>query len=178
MLFTVPIGEGYSPRLEAQTSVGFLPRDKVRRMTEYRHGAHTVFRIHLHVVWTTKYRTAVMTGEVGLRLRELIREICGRMEVTLSKGQVAKDHVHLFISIPPQVTISRLVQALTGKSSYKMLPEFPHLAQKFWGRPLWARGYFYVSSGNVTDEVIREYIEPLGREQDADFRVEGEPDAS
>ncbi len=68
-----------------------------------------------------------MTGEVGLRLRELLREICGNMEVTIIKGHVAKDHVHLFVSVPPSVTISRLVQMLKGKSSYKMLHEFPHL---------------------------------------------------
>lgn len=145
---------------------------------DYRHGAHTVFRIHLHIVWTTKYRKPVMTGEVGLRLRELIREVCGNSEVTIIKGHVAKDHVHLFLSVPPQVTISRLVQNLKGKSSYKMMGEFPHLAKKFWGRHLWARGYFCVSSGNVTDEVIKEYIEGQSRDQDSDFRVEGEEAAT
>jgi len=55
-------------------------------MTEYRHGAHTVFRIHLHLVWTTKYRKPLMSGEVGLRLRELIREICSHLEATIIKG--------------------------------------------------------------------------------------------
>ncbi len=143
-------------------------------MTDYRHGAHTVFRIHLHIVWVTKYRKPMMTGEVGLRLRELIREICGNAEVTIIKGHVARDHVHLFVSLPPQVTISRLVQMLKGKSSYKMMHEFPHLRKKFWGRHLWARGYFCVSSGNVTDEVIKEYIEQQSHDQDSDFRVEGE----
>ncbi len=143
-------------------------------MTDYRHGAHTVFRIHLHLVWTTKYRKAVMSGEVGLRVRELIREICGTHEVTIIKGHVAKDHVHLFVSVPPQVTISCLVQMLKGKSSYKLLYEFPHLKKKFRGRHLWARGYFCVSSGNVTDEVIKEYIENQNHDQDSDFRVEGE----
>ncbi len=147
-------------------------------MTDYRHGAHTVFRIHLHLVWVTKYRKPIMTGEVGVRLRELIREICGHLEVTIMKGHVARDHVHLFVSVPPQVTISRLVQHLKGKSSYKMLHEFPHLQKKFWGRHLWARGYFCVSSGNVTDEVIKEYIEGQNHDQDSDFRVEGEVDAS
>ena len=125
-------------------------------MTDYQHGAHTVLRIHLHIVWVTKYRKPVMTGEVGLRLRELIREICGNSEVTIIKGHVARDHVHLFVAVPPQVTISRLVQMLKGTSSYKMLHEFPHLRKKLWGRHLWARGYFCVSSGNVTDEVIKE----------------------
>jgi putative transposase len=145
-------------------------------MTEYRHGAHTVFRIHLHLVWVTKYRKPVMTGEVGTRLRELIREICGNQEVTIIKGHISKDHVHLFVSLPPQVTISRLLQLLKGKTSYKMMHEFPHLRKKFWGRHMWARGYFCVSSGNVTDEVIKQYIEEQNHDQDSDFRIEGELD--
>ena len=91
-------------------------------------------------------------------MRDLIREICAHDDVLIIKGHVAKDHVHLFVSIPPQVTISRLVQRLKGKTAYKLLQEFPHLRKKFWGRHLWARGYFCCSSGNVTDEVIKAYI--------------------
>jgi len=143
-------------------------------MSEYRHGAHTVFKIHLHLVWTTKYRKPVMTGEVGVRVRELIRQICGALEVEIIKGHVSRDHVHLFVSVPPKVTISRLMQMLKGKSSFKLMQEFAYLRQKFWGRHLWARGYFCVSSGNVTDEIIKEYIENQSRDQDSDFRVEGE----
>jgi putative transposase len=142
-------------------------------MKEYRHGAHTVFEIHLHIVWTTKYRRPALTGEVATRLRDLIREICGQHEVTIMKGHVAKDHVHLFVSIPPQVTISRMIQWLKGKSSYKMLGEFPHLQKQFWGRHLWARGYFCCSSGNVTDEVIAEYIANQSHDRDDDFKVDG-----
>jgi putative transposase len=142
-------------------------------MKEYRHGAHTVFEIHLHIVWTTKYRRPALTGEVATRLRDLIREICGQHEVTIMKGHVAKDHVHLFVSIPPQVTISRLIQWLKGKSSYKMLGEFPHLQKQFWGRHMWARGYFCCSSGNVTDEVIAEYIANQSHDRDDDFKVDG-----
>ena len=66
-------------------------------MSEYRHGAHTVFRIHLHIVWVTKYRKAAMTGEVGIRCRELIREICATNDCTIMKGHVSKDHIHLFV---------------------------------------------------------------------------------
>jgi len=142
-------------------------------MKEYRHGAHTVFEIHLHVVWTTKYRRPALTGEVAMRVRDLIREICGQHEVTILKGHVAKDHVHLFVSIPPQVTISRMIQWLKGKSSYKMLGEFPHLQKQFWGRHMWARGYFCCSSGNVTDEVIAEYIANQSHDRDDDFKVDG-----
>ena len=140
----------------------------------YRHGAHTVFEIHLHLVWTTKYRKPVMSGEVGLRVREVIRQVCRAEEVDILKGHVSKDHVHLFVSIPPQVTISRLVQRVKGKSSYTLLNEYSHLRKAFWGRHLWARGYFCCSSGDVTDEVIAQYIENQQHEEDAEFRVEGE----
>ena len=63
----------------------------------------------------------------------MIREICGQHEVTIMKGHVSKDHVHLFVSIPPQVTISRFLQRLKGKTAFKLLHEFPHLRKKFWG---------------------------------------------
>ncbi len=145
----------------------------MRRMKEYRRGAHSVFEIHLHLVWTTKYRKPVLTGEVALRLRELIREVCGQHEVKIMKGHVSKDHVHLFVSIPPQVTISRLVQWLKGKTANRMMSEFVHLRKVFWGRHLWARGYFCCSSGNVTDEVIAEYIAHQNTEVDEDFKVDG-----
>jgi putative transposase len=99
----------------------------------YRHGAHTVFEIHLHLVWTTKYRKPVMVEEVGRRVRELIRQVCEREEVRILKGHVSKDHVHVFVSIPPQVTISRLMQRLKGRSSHTLMMEFAHLRRTFWG---------------------------------------------
>ena len=86
---------------------------------------------------------------------------------------VSKDHVHLFVSIPPQATISRLVQRLKGKTANKLMSEFQHLGRMFWGRHLWARGYFCCSSGNVTDEVIAEYIANQNAEVDEDFKVDG-----
>ena len=142
-------------------------------MKEYRRGAHTVLEIHLHLVWITKYRRGVLTGEVAVRLRDLIREICGQHEVSIMKGHVSKDHVHLLVSIPPQVTISRLVQWLKGKTAHKMMEEYSHLKKQFWGRHMWARGYFCCSTGNVTDEVIAAYIANQNVDQDADFRVDG-----
>jgi len=128
--------------------------------------------MHLHLGWVTKYWKPVLAGDVGLRVRELIREICGQQDVQIIKGHVSKDHVHLLVSLPPQMTISRLVRRLKGKTAYKMLQEFPHLKRQFWERHLWARGYFSCSSGNVTDDVVARYIEDQGK-GDEDFRVEG-----
>ena len=105
-------------------------------MSDYRRGAHTVFEIHLHAVFTTKYRRPVLSGEVGTRVRDLIRDLCAQHEVKIMKGHVAKEHVHLFLSIPPQVTISRLLQWLKGKTAHHLLAEFTHLKKQFWGRRL------------------------------------------
>lgn len=143
-------------------------------MRENRSSSHATYEIHLHIVWVTKYRKAVLATDVGLRLRELLRDICRAEKVTVIKGHVARDHVHLMVSIPPQVTISNLVQKLKGKSAYKLLGEFEKLRQQYWGGHLWARGYFCRSSGNVTDEIIKQYISNQLHEDDEDFRVEGE----
>ena len=144
----------------------------------YRHGSHTVFTIHLHLVWITKYRKKVLVDSVALRVRDMIREICQAEEVDIIKGHVSKDHVHLFVSIPPQVMISRLVQRLKGKTSFKLLNEFSHLRKTYWGRHFWARGYFCCSSGNVTDEMIIQYIENQDAASDDNFKVEGDDEKS
>jgi putative transposase len=143
-------------------------------MGEYRRGAHTVYEIHVHLVWTTKYRKQVLVGDAANRVRDLIREICGTHDVKIMKGRVSKDHVHLLISIPPQVTISRLVQWLKGKTAHKIMLEFPHIKKHYWGQHMWARGYFCCSTGNVTDEIIAEYIAHQQDDRDDDFKVDGQ----
>jgi putative transposase len=96
--------------------------------------------------------------QVGLRVREIIRRICREDDTEILRGHVSKDHVHLFVSIPPQVTISRLVQRLKGKSSHALLGELAHLRRTYQGRHPWASGYSCYNGGNVTDEVISTYI--------------------
>jgi len=128
-------------------------------MQNYRKTSHTTYDCKYHVVWITKYRKRVLEGLVAERVREIIRGICTEQEVEIIKGHVSKDHIHLFVSVPPHLAISKLVQYLKGKSSYKMLQENKQLSREFWGRHLWARGYFVATSGNITDEVIMEYIE-------------------
>ena len=147
-------------------------------MSDYRHGSHTTFSIHLHIVWITKYRHKVLRGEVAERVRAIVREACQKVRVDILPGHIAPDHVHVMISIPPHVTISRLIQRMKGKSSYRLLAEFPHMRKRFWGRHVWARGYFCRRSGNVTDEVIKAYIAQQAHDSDDVFRIEGEASPS
>ena len=101
----------------------------------------------------------MLLGKVAERARDLLRSICLEHEVNIISGKIASDHVHVFVSYRPQVCISKLVQYLKGTSSRILLQEFAHLRKQFWGRHFWGRGYMAVSSGNITDEMIQDYIE-------------------
>ncbi len=137
-------------------------------MQLYRKTTHTLFDLKYHLIWTTKYRKPILTGRVGYRVRDLIREICQSLSVQILRGHVSADHVHIFISAPPQLSVSKLTQFLKGKTSRKLLQEYPHLRKKFWGQHLWSRGYYAVSSGNITDEMIMDYIQ--NQDEDSDKR--------
>ncbi len=125
-----------------------------------------------HIVWVTKYRYPILTGEVGERCRELLREIARSKEMTIYAGAINREHIHMLIGIPPYLSVSRAVQYLKGKSSHKLLTEYKHLKKRYWGQHLWARGYWVASSGNVTDEVWKAYIENQTVEMpDDNFKV-------
>lgn len=79
---------------------------------------------------------------VGERVRDLIRGICKENEVEIIKGHVSKDHVHLFVSVPPHLAISKLVPYLKGKSSYKLLQEDKSLFKGILWQALVGQGIF------------------------------------
>jgi putative transposase len=126
---------------------------------EYRKGAHTTYDLKYHVIWCTKYRYRVLIGDVGYRVRELTREICTANYIDIISGSLSPDHVHLLISVPPSISISKTMQYIKGKSSRKIMMEFEHLRKRYWGQHIWARGYFAVTVGNLNERQIQEYIE-------------------
>lgn len=95
-------------------------------------------------------------------MRDLARQVCTGMGVEILRGAVAVDHVHMLVSMPPQVSVSMsvstLMQWVKGKTSYKRQRELEALRRQYWGQRMWARGYFACTTGNVTDEVIAQYI--------------------
>jgi putative transposase len=141
-------------------------------MTEYLHGSHSIFIHHFHIVWVTKYRKNILVGDIALKLREIIRDICNSESVTIMKGSISKDHVHLFLSLMPKHCMSKLVQRLKGTSSHKLMMTFPSLNKEYWGRHMWARGYFSCTSGNITDEMIANYISNQSNDVDEDFKID------
>ena len=126
---------------------------------QYQKGKHSVFYHRYHVVWITKYRFKVLKGAVQQRVREIIRQVCNENDVEIISGVLSGDHVHMFVSIPPKLSVSDFMRKVKGRSSHKVQLEFPALKKRYWGRHFWARGYFCTTSGNVTDEIILQYIE-------------------
>ncbi len=140
---------------------------------EYRKGSHTVYNSEYHLVWVTKYRYRVLTGDRQIRVRELIRQICQQHDLTMLKGHVSKDHIHLLVSAPPQHAVSYLMQKLKGRSSRLIQQEFPHVRKRYWGQHLWARGDFCATVGQVTEEMITDSIERhLSPSPDDQFTLE------
>ena len=128
-------------------------------MPDYRRGNHTVTRLTVHIVWVTKYRYHVLTGEIKKRCRELIMQICDAEDVKILSGVVSKDHIHMLIEYPPSISVSDLVRKLKGRSSRLLQKEYPELQKRYWGKHFWAIGFGAWSTGNMTEKLVEEYLE-------------------
>ena len=127
-------------------------------MENLRKSSHSVHQLHVHIVWSTKYRYAVLQGDIQLRCRDLVRQVCDTLDVRILKGVVSKDHVHVHLSYPPKISVSDLVKRLKGRSARLMLDEFSELKRRYWGQHLWGIGYGAWSTGNIKDKMIQEYL--------------------
>jgi putative transposase len=143
-------------------------------MRYYKKTSHTVYDCSYHIVWVTKYRYKVLVGDIGQRARMLIQEICSDNKAEIIRGRVGCNHIHIYVSVPPYQSIRKLVQYLKGKSSRKIQQEFPELRKRYWGKHLWSTGYFVRTSGNVTDEMVKKYIDSHDQrdEKFGDFQVD------
>ena len=123
---------------------------------EHHKGSHTIYDLRYHIVWCTKYRYKVMEGDIAIRARDLIREIASSIEVKILSGKVGKEHVHMYVSLQPNMSVAKAVMHMKGKSSRKLQMEYTLLRRRYWGQHLWARGYFVSSVGEINDSIIRE----------------------
>ena len=140
---------------------------------DYQTGGHSKFDIKYHFVWVTKYRYKILDNNIGQRLKMLLIQTCQSRGITIISGHIAKDHVHILVSCPPNLSPSKIVQYLKGRSSRMLQSEYAQLRKRYWGQHLWARGYFCATAGTITDQMIKEYIEKHD-EIDNNFTVEGD----
>ena len=127
-------------------------------MQNIRKGSHSTHQMHVHLVWSTKYRYDVLRGDIQTLCRDLIRQTCDTLDIKILKGVVSKDHIHLHLSYPPKLSVSEILKRLKGRSAKILLLEYTELKKRYWGGHLWGIGYGAWSTGNVTDEMIQEYL--------------------
>jgi putative transposase len=126
---------------------------------QYDKGKHCVFYHRYHVVWSTKYRFKVLRGDIQRRVHEIIRRVCSENDVDIISGVVSTDHVHIFVSIPPKLSMSDFMQKVKGRSSFLIQREFPALKKRYWGQRFWGRGYFSTTNGAITEDVVLQYLD-------------------
>ena len=120
-----------------------------RRDMNYSRSSHTTYHNRYHLVWITKYRYKVLQKDIKLSVRELTRKICQTLGVKVISGVLSSNHVHMFVEIPPKLSVSEFMRRVKGATSRKIQSEYPALRARYWGKRFWGRGYFCTTSGNV-----------------------------
>ena len=124
-----------------------------------RAGRPCVFKLHVHLVFVTKYRRKVLTEAGHETLRTLFIKVCEDFGATLVEINGQDDHVHLLVEYPPKVALSHLVNSLKGVSSRRLRQQHPDIAARYYQGVLWSPSYFAVSCGGAPLSLIRRYIE-------------------
>ncbi len=132
-----------------------------------RTGSHTVSRLTCDIVWSTKYRYKVLKGDIKKRCRDLLIQICEAENIVILKGVISSDHVHMHIEYPPKLNISTIAKQMKGRTSRKLQQEYPFLKKRYWGNHFWGVGYGTWSTGNITDEMVNEYLEHHRNDNDS-----------
>lgn len=118
---------------------------------------HAVHDIRYHLVWCPKYRRPVLAGEVGKKLKRLIPECVAALDGEVLHLAVQSDHVHLFASFPPVLSIPQIMHRIKGTTARILRQEFPHLKSRL--PSLWTRSYYVGTAGHVSAKTIERYIE-------------------
>ncbi|MFH1890376.1 MAG: IS200/IS605 family transposase [Candidatus Kuenenbacteria bacterium] len=142
-----------------------MPQSK---LSKYKKQSHATYDCRYHLVWSTKYRFKIIDKEIEVALKWIIKEVCDWRDIEILEGSIQPDHIHLYLQIPPKYSISDVAKWIKGKSATRLLQRYERLAKQYWGRSLWARGYFVTTVG-ITDNIIREYINKQNQQELTEF---------
>lgn len=130
--------------------------ESVRPEPRYKSSRHTIFACDYHVIWVTKYRRQILTSAIQERLKEIIMEKQEAYNYQVTALEIMPEHVHLLVSIHPQFAVTDVVGKIKGYSSLVLRREFFGLKRI---RALWTSSKFIASTGGVTLEALKEYVE-------------------
>jgi putative transposase len=127
---------------------------------EVRRGRSVVYSLNVHLVFVTKYRRRAITDRVREHLRATCKDVCAKMGATLREFDGDDDHVHLLVSYPPKLAISRLVNSLKLVSARLLRKRnLPEVRQKLWGPHFWTPSYYAGSCGGANLATVKQYIQ-------------------
>ena len=119
--------------------------------------SHTKWNCKYHIVFTLKYRRKIFYGQKRVEIGKILRDLCDWNEVKIIEAEVCPDHVHMFVSIPPKLSVSKFMEILKGKSSLIILQRWSNLKYKFGQQSFWCRGY-YVDTVSKNAKRIAKYV--------------------
>ena len=135
-------------------------------MSELDTNNHSVFALYYHLVLCVKYRKKVISVNVSARLKEIFEYIQPNYNITLLEWNHDSDHIHILFKAQPNSGLSKFINAYKSASSRLIKKEFPALRKELWKEYFWSRSFCLLTTGGVTIEVIREYIETQGDKGD------------
>ena len=127
---------------------------------------HSVFSLNYHLIMCVKYRRKVIDDKVSDRLKEIFENIAPGYNITLEEWNHDRDHVHVMFRGQPNTEISKFINAYKSAGSRLVKKEFPEIRQELWKETFWSQSYCLVSTGGVTADIIREYIQTQGEKHD------------
>ena len=130
--------------------------------------AHTTWECKYHIVFAPKYRRKEIYGKLRQEIGMILRKLCRRKEVEIINAEACPDHIHMYVAIPPKLSVSEFMSYLKGKSALMVFDRHPEVGARWGDRHFWARGYYVSTVGNVNEETIRNYI----REQEENDKLE------
>ncbi len=129
---------------------------------ELRNNNHSVFAIHFHLILVVKYRKKVINDEISERLKEIFRGIEGNYNIALEEMNFDLDHVHILFRSEPNSNISKFINAYKSASSRLIKKEYPSIRSRLYKEAFWSQSFFLISTGEVSIETIKKYIESQG----------------
>lgn len=123
---------------------------------------HSVFMLHYHLIICVKYCKKIINNDISNRLREIFNYISPKYNVTLDEWNHDIDHIHILFRGQPNSEISKFINAYKSASSRLIKKEYPQICKSLWKEMFWSQSYCLISTGGVTVDIIKQYIQSQG----------------
>ena len=123
---------------------------------------HSVFALHYHLILVVKYRRKVINDSISSRLKEIFEYIAPSYNITMEEWNHDQDHVHVLFKGHPNTELTKFINAYKSASSRLIKKEYPEIRRSLWKEMFWSRSFCLLTTGGVTIEIIKQYIETQG----------------